>query len=110
MYAAQHAVATQTKAAQTDLAGALSGGKAEKSGVVRLRGAPFDVSRNEVADFFADFGVDESQVFLAPHVHNGRPSGEAFVVLAEGSEGDVMAALDKREIRGRWLELGAGRG
>ena len=59
MYAAQHAVATQTKAAQTDLAGALSGGKAEKSGVVRLRGAPFDVSRKEVADFFADFGVDE---------------------------------------------------
>ena len=107
MYAAQHASQEHATEARRGLAGAVASDAGVAVAVVRLRGAPFDVARAEIAALFGAHGVEEHSVFLAPRVADGKPSGEAFVAVARGEAAaeDAIRTLDRKEIRGRWVEL-----
>ena len=107
MYAAQHASQEHATEARRGLAGAVASDAGVAVAVVRLRGAPFDVNRAEIAALFGAHGVEEHSVFLAPRVADGKPSGEAFVAVTRGEAAakDAIKTLDRKEIRGRWVEL-----
>jgi heterogeneous nuclear ribonucleoprotein F/H len=56
-----------------------------EQGVLRLRGLPYNATDNDIAKFFAGFGVAEGGI----HVHfdhTGRPSGQAYVVFLNMNE------------------------
>ena len=92
--AAEAAVAQRTAAGQTD---------ADRATVCRVRGLPWQATREGVLAFFD--GTAE-----VTHVHfvlkQARPSGEALIEFA--SEADATAALTKDKAifeGGRWLEI-----
>jgi len=63
-------------------------------GVVRLRGLPFEASKEDIADFFGGLEIEENGVLMVTD-YNGRSSGEAFVQFTNG--GDAGRALEKNK-------------
>ena len=73
--------------------------------VVRIRGLPYDATKEDVAKFFGDdFGIVEDGILL-PLAIDGRASGQAYVQFT--NEKDAQRALKKnREYMGhRYVEV-----
>jgi len=82
--------------------GGYGGGRA--SGVtIKVRGLPFRVSENEIAEWFSS--VADPVDIQIRYNHEGRPSGDAFVTF--GSEGDAKKAMqkNKQNMQHRYIEL-----
>ena len=73
-------------------------------GVVRMRGLPYSAQAEDVIEFFAGLNVSEEGIHMIV-LPDGRPSGEAYVELAEPN--DVAAAMKrhKNKIDSRYIEL-----
>jgi len=75
------------------------------AGYVRLRGLPFNVTKEDVLDFLRDFRLRlDCVVFVKSH--DGRSTGEAFVeVHSEEMARDVVREADGKRIGERYIEV-----
>lgn len=79
--------------------------------IVRMRGLPFNCTEQQIKDFFSAEGgeknggiVDQGILFVTRH--DGRPSGDAFVLFAEEALGKkAIVAKNKQRIGTRYIEL-----
>eukprot|EP00933_Yihiella_yeosuensis_P010695 TRINITY_DN11748_c0_g1_i1.p1 TRINITY_DN11748_c0_g1~~TRINITY_DN11748_c0_g1_i1.p1 ORF type:complete len:1088 (-),score=212.75 TRINITY_DN11748_c0_g1_i1:241-3504(-) len=75
------------------------------SRVLRLRGVPFQGTLEDVLDFMKDFNVERSNACLGKN-REGRPSGEAFIMLANAEEAErALEDRQRQEIHGRYIEV-----
>jgi heterogeneous nuclear ribonucleoprotein F/H len=77
---------------------------AEHTGVIRLRGLPFSVTKKEIIDFFACSGLDEDNIHIVTHA-DGRATGEAFVEFGSPNESRDAMKKDKMTLGTRYVEL-----
>eukprot|EP00192_Tetraselmis_astigmatica_P019345 CAMPEP_0117697254 /NCGR_PEP_ID=MMETSP0804-20121206/29124_1 /TAXON_ID=1074897 /ORGANISM="Tetraselmis astigmatica, Strain CCMP880" /LENGTH=202 /DNA_ID=CAMNT_0005511479 /DNA_START=72 /DNA_END=677 /DNA_ORIENTATION=- len=62
--------------------------------VVKMKGLPFKVVKDEVLEFFQDFKVQESGVLMRKHP-DGRPTGEAYVVFETPEQANLATSKDR---------------
>ncbi len=74
------------------------------SGVLRMRGIPFQASKLDIVNFFQGYNLAESGVFLVTR-DDGRPSGEAYVVFKSPIDAQRALQLDKQQLGDRWVDL-----
>ncbi|CAI0450084.1 unnamed protein product [Linum tenue] len=78
---------------------------AEHTGMLRLRGLPFSAGKEDIMEFFKDYGsLSEGSIYILTN-SEGRPNGEAFVEFE--SAGDSKAAMekDRMTLGNRYIEL-----
>ena len=71
--------------------------------IVRMRGLPFRVTQNDIAEWFSS--VADPVDIIIRYNNAGRPTGDAEVMFA--SDGDARRALskDKQNMQHRYIEL-----
>lgn len=74
------------------------------TGVVRMRGLPFEATKAQIRTFFADINVKDSNIFIVTRP-DGKASGEAFVLFATEAEAERALAKDKEKLGDRWIDL-----
>lgn len=73
---------------------------------VRLRGLPFSSSPEDVAAFFAEYGVAPEHVIMGAEGQTGRPSGEAWVQFSsEAMAAQARMTKDRQKIGNRYIEI-----
>ena len=73
---------------------------------VRLRGLPFQITKENVLEFMAAFNPKEEDVHF--EIRNGKFSGRAFVLLeSEETALDAAIELNKKYIGNRYIEVDA---
>lgn len=77
----------------------------EHTGVLRLRGLPFSVSKHDIIEFFNDFGVVEEDNVHILTMPDGRATGEAFVQFSGPAEAQSAMKKDKMVLGTRYVEL-----
>jgi len=71
--------------------------------VIRMRGLPFKVTENEIAEWFSSVAD-----CLDVHIHyggDGRPSGQADVVFGSAQEAKMAMTKHKQNMQSRYVEL-----
>lgn len=74
------------------------------TGVVRMRGLPFEATKPQIRDFFAGINVKDSNIFIVTRP-DGKASGEAFVLFATEAEAELALGKDKEKLGDRWIDL-----
>ncbi|KAL2332889.1 hypothetical protein Fmac_014102 [Flemingia macrophylla] len=77
---------------------------AEHTGVLRLRGLPFSASKDDIMEFFKDFGLPEDSINIIMN-SEGRPSGEAYVEFASAEDSKAAMVKDRMTLGSRYIEL-----
>jgi len=82
------------------------GGSGEFSddGVVRLRGLPFEASKDDIADFFGELEIEENGILMVTDF-NGRASGEAYVQFTSTRDADRALSKNKASMGRRYIEV-----
>ena len=80
------------------------GGMPGSDSVVKMRGLPYKVTRNDILDFFSGFSVPLNGVHL---IFNEReqPTGEAYVEFSSADDRERAMSKDRQHIGGRYVEL-----
>jgi len=73
-------------------------------GVVRLRGLPFEASKEEITDFFSGFEIEENGILMVTD-HTGRLNGEAFVQFTNSSQAVKALEKNKASMGKRYIEV-----
>jgi len=73
-------------------------------GVVRLRGLPFEATKDEIADFFAGLEIEDNGILMMTD-YNGRSSGEAFVQFTNGADAGKALEKNKASMGRRYIEV-----
>merc|ERR1719491_1497755 len=93
-------------AAASGSAPAWAEGGANMSGLLRLRGLPFNATPEQVLQFFAGFELPRGpagiHMVLGP---NGRPNGEAFVELGAEDLAESAMSRDRQTMGSRYVEV-----
>lgn len=76
----------------------------EHTGVIRMRGLPFNVTVEDIMQFFRVYNVHKDAVKIAFR-YDGRPTGEAFVTFDSADSAAKALTLDRGEIGSRYIEL-----
>lgn len=74
------------------------------TGVVRMRGLPFEATKSQIRAFFDGINVKESNIFIVTRP-DGKASGEAFVLFATEAEAEKALLKDKEKLGDRWIDL-----
>lgn len=74
------------------------------TGVVRMRGLPFEATKAEIRAFFADISVKDTDIFIVSRP-DGKASGEAFVLFASEADAERALTKDKEKLGDRWIDL-----
>lgn len=77
---------------------------AEHTGILRLKGLPYSVSKDDIIKFFKDFLLSESEVHIELN-SAGRPSGDAFVEFANAEDSKAAMRNDRMMLGKRYVEL-----
>merc|ERR1719381_178585 len=79
------------------------GGRGGGNTIIKMRGLPFRVTEQEIAEWFSSV-ADPIDIFIK-YNQEGRPSGEAEVTF--NSESDAKRAMqkDKQNMQHRYIEL-----
>eukprot|EP00850_Spirogloea_muscicola_P024205 SM000481S16628 [mRNA] locus=s481:3044:4496:- [translate_table: standard] len=81
------------------------GGEPRKpTAVLKLRGLPFSVSKEDIIRFFEEYGLSESSIHIVSNAA-GRTTGEAFVEFASPEEAVAAMAKDRQMLGTRYVEL-----
>lgn len=72
--------------------------------IMRLRGLPFRVTKEEIEDFFGGYDIVSNGIVL-PTDHQGRPTGDAFVRFVDKETADRSQERDKEKIGHRYIEI-----
>lgn len=76
----------------------------EYTGVLRLRGLPFSVTKSDIVEFFGDFEVVDDKVQIACRP-DGKTTGEAYVEFVSAEVAKRAMCKDKMTIGSRYVEL-----
>lgn len=77
---------------------------AEHTGVLRMRGLPYSAGKDDILDFFKDFGLSEDSVHIVVNAE-GRPTGEAFVEFTSAVDSKAAMVKDRKTLGSRYIEL-----
>lgn len=77
---------------------------AQHTGILRLKGLPYSVTKDDIIKFFMDFALSEGKVHIEFN-SAGRPSGDAFVEFANAEESKVAMGKDRKMLGRRYVEL-----
>ena len=86
---------------------AYGGGSVPMAGmesVVKMRGLPYKVSRNDVLEFFTGLSVPLNGVHLMFNERE-QPTGEAYVEFSSPDDRERAMTKDRQHIGGRYVEL-----
>ena len=72
--------------------------------VVKMRGLPYKVTRNDILDFFSGLSVPLNGVHLMFNERE-QPTGEAYVEFAGPDDRERAMSKDRQHIGGRYVEL-----
>jgi len=73
-------------------------------GCVRLRGLPYECSKEEIANFFSGLEVVPNGITI-PLDGQGRSSGEAYVQFVSKEVAEQALEKNKEKIQHRWIEI-----
>jgi len=77
--------------------------------VLRLRGLPFSISKDDIVHWFDDPALLIAQPLVADNVHlvadGGRPSGLGFVEFSTPTDAAAALAKDKQMMGSRYIEI-----
>jgi len=76
----------------------------EHTGILKMRGLPFSVSKEDIIDFFGDYKLSEESVHIV-HRSNGRATGDAFVEFESAEDSRAAMSKDKMMIGSRYVDL-----
>ncbi|CAM9720101.1 unnamed protein product [Ascophyllum nodosum] len=74
------------------------------TGVVRMRGLPFEATKAQIRTFFGDISVKDTDIFIVTRP-DGKASGEAFVLFASEADAERALTKDKEKLGDRWIDL-----
>merc|ERR1719482_1085399 len=82
----------------------------EHTGILKMRGLPFEATKENIIEWFADAAVQppvalEADSVLICQNFSGRPSGVAFARFAGAEEAQAAAAMDRKMFGRRYVEL-----
>eukprot|EP00917_Polyrhabdina_sp_WS-2016_P012155 GHVP01026753.1.p1 GENE.GHVP01026753.1~~GHVP01026753.1.p1 ORF type:complete len:516 (+),score=73.69 GHVP01026753.1:2-1549(+) len=78
----------------------------QKSAALRLRGLPWSCTHNDIMDFFGPITNLSSDDIRMVTGQEGRPTGEAFVLVADEDVRDhAMKQLHGKHVGKRWVEV-----
>ena len=82
----------------------------EHTGILKMRGLPFEATKENIIEWFADAAVQppvalEADSVLICQNFSGRPSGVAFARFASAEEAQAAAAMDRKMFGRRYVEL-----
>jgi len=85
------------------------GGDGEKGqlfedNVVRLRGLPFDSTKNDIEKFFDGMEITNNGILMTSD-YQGRSSGEAYVQFSSKQDGEKALEKNKQSIGHRYIEV-----
>jgi len=72
--------------------------------VVKMRGLPYKVTRNDILDFFSGLSVPLNGVHLMFNERE-QPTGEAYVEFSSPEDRERAMTKDRQHIGGRYVEL-----
>merc|ERR1719424_582160 len=72
--------------------------------VLKMRGLPYKVTRNDILDFFTGLSVPLNGVHLMFNERE-QPTGEAYVEFASPDDRERAMAKDRQHMGGRYVEL-----
>merc|ERR1719163_1840698 len=87
--------------------GFMGGGMAGVPGtdaVVKMRGLPYKVTRNDILEFFSGLAVPLNGVHLMFNERE-QPTGEAYVEFSSPEDRERAMSKDRQHIGGRYVEL-----
>ncbi|KAF5798510.1 putative RNA recognition motif domain, nucleotide-binding alpha-beta plait domain superfamily [Helianthus annuus] len=76
----------------------------EYTEILKLRGLPFNVTKDEIVEFFKDYKVVEEKVHIACRP-DGKVSGEAYVTFETAEVAKQAMCKDRLMIGSRYVEL-----
>ena len=71
--------------------------------IIHMRGLPFRVTEQEIAEWFSS--VADPVDVMIHYNHDGRPSGEADAMFASESEARRALQKNKQNMQHRYVEL-----
>mmetsp|Transcript_21238 Transcript_21238/g.36513 ORF Transcript_21238/g.36513 Transcript_21238/m.36513 type:complete len:357 (+) Transcript_21238:294-1364(+) len=74
------------------------------TGFIRMRGLPYQATKQDVLDFFKDYKPIESSVLLT-YRPDGRSSGEGYVAFDDASDAKAAMTMHRSTIGSRYIEL-----
>lgn len=74
------------------------------TGYIRMRGLPFNATKQDVFDFFKDFKPIESSVMVTYRV-DGRATGEGYIAFTDVEDAKGAMTMHRRTIGSRYIEL-----
>merc|ERR1719502_2111497 len=84
------------------MGGVLGGGSSDA--VLKMRGLPYKVTRNDILDFFTGLSVPLNGVHLMFNERE-QPTGEAYVEFSSPDDRERAMTKDRQHIGGRYVEL-----
>ncbi|EOD11302.1 hypothetical protein EMIHUDRAFT_55470, partial [Emiliania huxleyi CCMP1516] len=80
------------------------GGMGVVDSVVKMRGLPYKVTRNDILEFFAGLSVPLNGVHLMFNERE-QPTGEAYVEFSSPEDRERAMSKDRQHMGGRYVEL-----
>jgi len=83
---------------------AMGFGSSQNDVFARLRGLPYEVTKQEIAQFFAGIEIAPYGITITMD-QDGRPSGEAYIEFASLEAREQAMVKNKEKIRHRYIEI-----
>ncbi len=74
------------------------------TGYIRLRGLPFNATKQDLLDFFGEFKPIESSVMVTYRA-DGRATGEGYAAFDDAEDARGAMTMHRRTIGSRYIEL-----
>lgn len=74
------------------------------TGFIRMRGLPFQATKQDVLQFFKGYNVIESSILLTYRM-DGRATGECYVAFDDAEDAKAAMAMHRSTIGSRYIEL-----
>lgn len=74
------------------------------TGFIRMRGLPFQATKQDILDFFKDYKPIESSILLTYRV-DGRATGEGYVAFRDAVDAEAAMTMQRSTIGARYIEL-----
>ncbi|KAL7518795.1 hypothetical protein ACHAWX_003600 [Stephanocyclus meneghinianus] len=74
------------------------------TGFIRLRGLPFQATKQDILDFFKEYNPVEDSILLT-YRGDGRSTGEGYVAFKNAADAKNAMALHRSTIGSRYIEL-----
>lgn len=94
---------SQSRGGHTHTRGGIQEG--EHTGILRMRGLPFNATDGDVLQFFEDYKLLKDSSVVFTFRNDGRPSGEAYVKFESAEDSKRAMSLNRQSMGSRYVEL-----